>query len=99
MGNVVCCECVDTSTVGAIESCGKFSRLAEPGINFLNPFCCECPKPKLVRKRTIQPTNCKRWGYDTIQACMLAAATVQQYTAQPALSFHLWCLPNCHACV
>ncbi|WIA21075.1 hypothetical protein OEZ85_005395 [Tetradesmus obliquus] len=41
MGNIACCACVDTGTVGAIERCGKFSRLAEPGINFLNPLCCE----------------------------------------------------------
>ncbi|KAF6263260.1 flagellar associated protein [Scenedesmus sp. NREL 46B-D3] len=50
MGNVVCCECVDTSTVGAIESCGKFSRLAEPGINFLNPFCCETVAVRMSKR-------------------------------------------------
>lgn len=27
--------------MGAIERCGKFSRLAEPGINCLNPLLCE----------------------------------------------------------
>eukprot|EP00879_Flechtneria_rotunda_P004474 GHRR01004728.1.p1 GENE.GHRR01004728.1~~GHRR01004728.1.p1 ORF type:complete len:229 (+),score=72.94 GHRR01004728.1:183-869(+) len=41
MGNIVCCACVDNGTVGFIERCGRFSRVAQPGINWMNPFCCE----------------------------------------------------------
>ncbi|KAF8056835.1 HIR3 [Scenedesmus sp. PABB004] len=50
MGNVVCCACVEQGEVGAIERCGKFSRLAEPGINLLNPFCCEEVAVKLSKR-------------------------------------------------
>lgn len=32
-----CCTCVDESTVGAIESCGRFSHFAYPGCNCLIP--------------------------------------------------------------
>jgi len=31
-----CCICIEESNVGMIESFGKFSRVAEPGINFMN---------------------------------------------------------------
>jgi len=33
-----CCACIEESHVGLIESFGKFSRLAEPGINCMNCF-------------------------------------------------------------
>jgi len=33
-----CCACIEESHVGLIESFGKFSRVAEPGINCMNCF-------------------------------------------------------------
>lgn len=39
MGN--CCTCIDNGTVGFVEGCGKFQRVATPGFNCLNPLCCE----------------------------------------------------------
>lgn len=36
----VCCSTVETSTMGVVESCGKFDRMARPGFVCLNP-CSE----------------------------------------------------------
>ncbi|KEG13882.1 hypersensitive-induced reaction protein 1 [Trypanosoma grayi] len=36
----LCCFCVSTSTLGVVESCGKFSHLADPGCRCLIP-CVE----------------------------------------------------------
>jgi len=36
-----CCTSIEQSQVGMIESCGKFSRTAPAGFNWLNPFACE----------------------------------------------------------
>jgi len=40
-----CCFCISTSEVGVIEACGKFSRLAQPGLSFII-----CPWEALVGK-------------------------------------------------
>ncbi|GMN40909.1 hypothetical protein TIFTF001_010142 [Ficus carica] len=44
MGNSCCflCACVDQASVGVVERWGRFLRLAEPGLNFFNPFAGEC---------------------------------------------------------
>jgi regulator of protease activity HflC (stomatin/prohibitin superfamily) len=42
MGNAVsCCACIEQGQVGFIEQCGKYHHTAQPGINFLNPLCCQ----------------------------------------------------------
>lgn len=34
----LCCACVEQSTVGVVERCGKYNRLVGPGLNWV--FCC-----------------------------------------------------------
>ncbi|GBF98818.1 hypothetical protein Rsub_11583 [Raphidocelis subcapitata] len=41
MGNIHCCACIDSGTVGFVESCGSFKRVAHPGFNCINPLLCE----------------------------------------------------------
>jgi len=36
-----CCTSVEQSQVGMIESCGRYTRTATAGFNWLNPFACE----------------------------------------------------------
>ncbi|CAN4080816.1 unnamed protein product [Withania somnifera] len=44
MGNVNCvfCGCIEQASIGIVEKWGRFDRLAEPGLNFWNPFAGEC---------------------------------------------------------
>jgi len=42
---IPCCFCISTSEVGVIENCGKYSRLAQPGLSFII-----CPWEALVGK-------------------------------------------------
>uniref|UniRef100_A0A5B6YTC3 Putative hypersensitive-induced response protein 4 n=1 Tax=Davidia involucrata TaxID=16924 RepID=A0A5B6YTC3_DAVIN len=44
MGNAFCvfCGCVDQASIGVVERWGRFEKLAEPGLNFFNPFAGEC---------------------------------------------------------
>ncbi|XP_075111352.1 hypersensitive-induced response protein 4 [Nicotiana tabacum] len=44
MGNANCvfCGCIEQASVGVVEKWGRFDRLAEPGLNFFNPFAGEC---------------------------------------------------------
>ncbi|XP_073016158.1 protein PPLZ12-like [Primulina eburnea] len=44
MGNVYCvlCGCVDQASIGVVERWGRFDRLAQPGLQFYNPFAGEC---------------------------------------------------------
>ncbi|OMO98052.1 Band 7 protein [Corchorus olitorius] len=44
MGNVSCvfCACVEQANIGVVERWGRFERLAEPGLHFLNPFFGQC---------------------------------------------------------
>ncbi|KAK4480592.1 hypothetical protein RD792_013670 [Penstemon davidsonii] len=44
MGNTYCllCGCVDQASIGVVEKWGRFDRLAEPGLQFYNPFAGEC---------------------------------------------------------
>uniref|UniRef100_A0A0C9S651 TSA: Wollemia nobilis Ref_Wollemi_Transcript_15524_1472 transcribed RNA sequence n=1 Tax=Wollemia nobilis TaxID=56998 RepID=A0A0C9S651_9CONI len=37
MGGCLCWVCVDQATVGIIEKWGRFVKLAEPGLHFINP--------------------------------------------------------------
>ncbi|KAL1822816.1 hypothetical protein ACET3Z_009594 [Daucus carota] len=43
MGNVFClfCGCIGQSNVGVVEKWGRFEKLAQPGLNFFNPFAGE----------------------------------------------------------
>ncbi|KAK1392830.1 Hypersensitive-induced response protein 4 [Heracleum sosnowskyi] len=43
MGNVFClfCGCIGQSHVGVVEKWGRFDKLAQPGLNFFNPFAGE----------------------------------------------------------
>lgn len=43
MGNVFClfCGCIGQANVGVVERWGRFEKLAEPGLNFFNPFAGE----------------------------------------------------------
>lgn len=41
MGNIQCCACIDSGSVGFVESCGSFKRVAHPGFNCINPCLCE----------------------------------------------------------
>jgi len=36
------CGCVNQASVGVVERWGRFSKLAEPGFHFFNPFAGEC---------------------------------------------------------
>ncbi|KAJ8626537.1 hypothetical protein MRB53_019844 [Persea americana] len=40
MVNTYCffCSCIDQASVGIVERWGRFEKLAEPGLHFLNPF-------------------------------------------------------------
>ncbi|KAI3458263.1 hypothetical protein Pfo_014926 [Paulownia fortunei] len=44
MGNAYCvlCGCVDQASIGVVEKWGRFDRLAQPGLQFFNPFAGEC---------------------------------------------------------
>lgn len=42
-----CCFCVSTSSLGIVESCGKFSRVSEPGCHCLIP-CIEAVRGKIT---------------------------------------------------
>ncbi|XP_031495552.1 hypersensitive-induced response protein 4 [Nymphaea colorata] len=42
MGNSFGCICIDQASVGIIERWGRFERLAEPGLHFVNPFIGQC---------------------------------------------------------
>lgn len=44
MGNANCVflGCIDQASVGVVERWGKFYRLAQPGLQFFNPFAGEC---------------------------------------------------------
>eukprot|EP01095_Lingulamoeba_sp_RSL-Kostka_P013038 TRINITY_DN528_c0_g2_i2.p1 TRINITY_DN528_c0_g2~~TRINITY_DN528_c0_g2_i2.p1 ORF type:complete len:286 (+),score=106.82 TRINITY_DN528_c0_g2_i2:86-943(+) len=36
-----CCVSVPNQSIAVIEQCGKYQRLANPGLSGLNPLCCE----------------------------------------------------------
>lgn len=44
MGNAYCvfCGCIEQSSIGVVEKWGRFDRIAQPGLNFFNPFAGEC---------------------------------------------------------
>ncbi|KZV41059.1 hypersensitive-induced response protein 4-like [Dorcoceras hygrometricum] len=44
MGNANCMlvGCVDQASIGVVERWGRFDRLAQPGLQFYNPFAGEC---------------------------------------------------------
>ncbi|KAL8539631.1 hypothetical protein ACS0TY_001295 [Phlomoides rotata] len=44
MGNAYCifCGCIEQSSIGVVEKWGRFYRVAQPGLNFFNPFAGEC---------------------------------------------------------
>ncbi|KAL3645234.1 Hypersensitive-induced response protein 4 [Castilleja foliolosa] len=44
MGNANCvfCGCVDQASIGVVEKWGRFHRLAQPGLQFFNPFAGVC---------------------------------------------------------
>ncbi|XP_019154940.1 PREDICTED: protein PPLZ12 [Ipomoea nil] len=44
MGNAYCLffGCVGQANVGVVEKCGRFQKLAQPGLHFFNPLAGEC---------------------------------------------------------
>ncbi|ORC90136.1 hypersensitive-induced reaction protein 1 [Trypanosoma theileri] len=68
-----CFVCVSTSTLGIVESCGKFNRLASPGVNCLIP-CVESLRGRITLKLRCTPvvveTKTKDNALVTITACL-----------------------------
>lgn len=51
-----CFGTIQTGEVGVVESKGRYSRLLEPGIFCLNPFCCDMLVSRITMR--VQQLNC-----------------------------------------
>ncbi|RNF22033.1 hypersensitive-induced reaction protein 1 [Trypanosoma conorhini] len=68
-----CCFCVNTSSLGIVESCGKFKRVAEPGCHCLLP-CVETVRGLVTLKLQFAPVKVETKTKDNalvhITACL-----------------------------
>jgi len=71
---IPCCFCISTSEVGVIENCGKYSRLAQPGLS-----CVICPWESLVGKVSfrVQQINVRVETKTSDNVFITAVVTVQ----------------------
>ncbi|KAH9598730.1 Band 7 domain [Trypanosoma melophagium] len=78
-----CFICVSTSSLGVVESCGKFNRLAGPGCNCLIP-CVESLRGRVTLKLRCAPvvveTKTKDNALVTITACLHYRALLERAT-------------------
>ena len=78
-----CVVCISTSEVGVIETCGKYSRLASPGANFV--CCClgDCVSGRLSMRVQQLDVSCETKTLDNV---FVTANVSVQYLVVPELA-------------
>ena len=79
-----CIVCIQTSEVGVIESCGKYSGLAHPGANFV--CCClgHCVSGRLSMRVQQLDVSCETKTLDNV---FVTANVSVQYLVIPELAY------------
>ena len=79
-----CVVCISTSEVGVIETCGKYSRLASPGANFV--CCClgDCVSGRLSMRVQQLDVSCETKTLDNV---FVTANVSVQYLVIPELAY------------
>ena len=79
-----CVVCISTSEVGVIETCGKYSRLASPGANFV--CCClgDCVSGRLSMRVQQLDVSCETKTLDNV---FVTANVSVQYLVVPELAY------------
>jgi len=71
------CVTVNTGTVTLIEKFGKFSRVADPGLNIVIPCCCEFPAATVSMRVQQMEVTCETKTKDNVFVMLKVAVQYQ----------------------